>query len=145
MASKVNVKFVSMLAAGLIGAFALVAGATYYLVTNSATDLARMGDKAVAEGKYDDAVIYYSKAVFKEKTNSEYLGKWRDSLRKLSPPEQVRAAWRARVSDAHPDRARSRGLPDDFIAVAESKTAAINAAYDTVTRERRDMALEGAA
>lgn len=90
MASKVNVKFVSMLAAGLIGAFALVAGATYYLVTNSATDLARMGDKAVAEGKYDDAVIYYSKAVFKEKTNSEYLGKWRDSLRKLSPPEQVR-------------------------------------------------------
>ncbi len=90
MASKVNVKFVSMLAAGLIGAFALVAGATYYLVTNSATDLARMGDKAVAAGKFDDAVVYYSKAVFKEKTNSEYLGKWRDSLKKLSPPEQVR-------------------------------------------------------
>ena len=58
---------------------------------------------------------------------------------------EVRAAWRARVSDAHPDRARSRGLPDDFIAIAESKTAAINAAYDTVTRERRDMALEGTA
>ncbi len=92
MASKVNVKFVSLLAAGLIGAFALVAGATYYLVTNSATDLARMGDRAVGEGKYDDAVIYYGKAVFKEKTNTEYLGKWRDALRKLAPAEQVRYA-----------------------------------------------------
>jgi DnaJ like chaperone protein len=58
---------------------------------------------------------------------------------------EVRAAWRARVSDAHPDRARSRGLPDEFIEVAESKTAAINAAFDTITRERRDMPLEGAA
>ncbi len=90
MASKVNVKFVSLLAAGLIGAFALVAGATYYLVTNSATDLARMGDRAAAEGKFDDAVVYYGKAVFKEKTNTEYLGKWRDALRKLAPAEQVR-------------------------------------------------------
>lgn len=62
-----------------------------------------------------------------------------------APDEEVRRAWRARVSDAHPDRARSRGLPSEFIEVAEAKTAAINAAYDTVMRERKDMALEGAA
>ena len=34
---------------------------------------------------------------------------------------------------------------EELIEVAEAKTAAINAAYDTVMRERKDMALEGAA
>ena len=49
------------------------------------------------------------------------------------------------VSDAHPDRARARGLPSEFIEVAEAKAAAINAAFDAIMRERRAMALEGAA
>lgn len=58
--------------------------------------------------------------------------------------DAVRAAWRQRVSDAHPDRARGRGLPSEFIEVAETKTAAINAAFDAIVRERRELALEGA-
>lgn len=57
----------------------------------------------------------------------------------------VRAAWRNLLSEAHPDRARARGLPTEFIEVAEAKAAAINEAFDTVMRERRAMALEGAA
>ena len=57
----------------------------------------------------------------------------------------VRAAWKAQLSEAHPDRARARGLPSEFIEVAEAKAAAINAAYDAVTRERRSLALAGAA
>jgi DnaJ like chaperone protein len=57
----------------------------------------------------------------------------------------VRAAWKTALSDAHPDRARARGLPREFIEVAEAKAAAINSAFDTVMRERRAMALEGAA
>ncbi|HEX2817824.1 MAG TPA: DnaJ family molecular chaperone [Phenylobacterium sp.] len=57
----------------------------------------------------------------------------------------VRAAWRAMLSEAHPDRARGRGLPAEFIEVAEAKAAAINAAFDTAMRERRAMALQGAA
>ncbi len=57
----------------------------------------------------------------------------------------VRAAWKAELSEAHPDRARARGLPTEFIEVAEAKAAAINAAYDTVMRERRALALLGAA
>lgn len=56
----------------------------------------------------------------------------------------VRAAWRDRVSDAHPDRARGRGLPSEFIAVAETKTASINAAFDAIMQERRELALVGA-
>jgi DnaJ like chaperone protein len=58
---------------------------------------------------------------------------------------EVRAAWKAELSDAHPDRARARGLPDEFIEVAEAKAAAINAAFDAVMRERRALALQGAA
>lgn len=59
--------------------------------------------------------------------------------------EAVRAVWRRAVADAHPDRARARGLPSEFIEVAEAKAAAINAAFDTIMRERKAMALEGAA
>jgi DnaJ like chaperone protein len=58
---------------------------------------------------------------------------------------EVRTAWRGQLAEAHPDRARSRGLPAEFIEVAEAKAAAINAAYGEVMRERRRLALEGAA
>jgi DnaJ like chaperone protein len=51
----------------------------------------------------------------------------------------VHSAWRAAMSEAHPDRARARGLPLEFIEVAEAKSAAINAAFSTVMRERREM------
>lgn len=58
---------------------------------------------------------------------------------------EVRAAWRAQLAEAHPDRARSRGLPSEFIEVAEAKAAAINAAYDEIVRERKALSMEGAA
>jgi DnaJ like chaperone protein len=57
----------------------------------------------------------------------------------------VRTAWKAQLSEAHPDRARARGLPSEFIEVAEAKAASINAAFDAVMRERRTLALQGAA
>ena len=57
----------------------------------------------------------------------------------------MRAAWKAALSEAHPDRARARGLPSEFIEVAEAKAAAINAAYNMIVRERRAMAFAGAA
>jgi DnaJ like chaperone protein len=62
-----------------------------------------------------------------------------------APDEAVRAAWRAQLSESHPDRARARGLPAEFIEVAEAKAAAINAAYDQILRERKSLSLEGAA
>lgn len=58
---------------------------------------------------------------------------------------EVRAAWRAQLAEAHPDRARSRGLPSEFVEVAEAKAAAINAAYDEIVRERKALGLQGAA
>jgi DnaJ like chaperone protein len=62
-----------------------------------------------------------------------------------APDADVRAAWRAILSEAHPDRARARGLPPEFVEVAEAKAAAINAAFDGLMRERRSLALKGAA
>jgi DnaJ like chaperone protein len=56
-----------------------------------------------------------------------------------APDETVRAAWRSALSEAHPDRALSRGLPQDYVLVAQAKSAAINNAYDTVMRERRAL------
>ena len=57
----------------------------------------------------------------------------------------VRAAWRQALSAAHPDRARARGLPSEFIEVAEAKAAAITAAHDAIMRERKALTLAGAA
>ena len=62
-----------------------------------------------------------------------------------APDADVRAAWRLQLSESHPDRARARGLPAEFVEVAEAKSAAINAAYDQVVRERRALAFSGAA
>ena len=59
--------------------------------------------------------------------------------------EELRAIWKRALSDAHPDRARARGLPSEFIEVAEAKAAAINTAFDAILRERRQYALAGAA
>ncbi|WP_309092200.1 DnaJ family molecular chaperone [Phenylobacterium sp.] len=59
--------------------------------------------------------------------------------------EEIRAAWKAQLSEAHPDRARARGLPTEFIEVAEAKAAAINAAYGEIVRERKAIRFEGAA
>lgn len=53
---------------------------------------------------------------------------------------EVKSAWRALLSEAHPDRATGRGLPPDFVEVAQVKAASINAAYDAIMRERRAFA-----
>ena len=54
---------------------------------------------------------------------------------------ELHAAWRRAIADAHPDRARARGLPEDFVEIAELKAAAINAAHDAALSERKQMAL----
>jgi DnaJ like chaperone protein len=58
--------------------------------------------------------------------------------------EELRIAWKAMLADAHPDRARARGLPDEFVEVAEAKAAAINSAFDSAMRERRELSLGAA-
>ena len=59
--------------------------------------------------------------------------------------EALRSAWKTALSAAHPDRARARGLPAEFIEVAEAKSAAINAAFSEAMRERRELSAISAA
>lgn len=40
------------------------------------------------------------------------------------------------VREMHPDRMIARGLPPEYVAVADRKLAAINAAYDEIRKER---------
>jgi DnaJ like chaperone protein len=61
-----------------------------------------------------------------------------DVLR-LSPDasnEEIKARYRALVRDNHPDRMMASGVPAAFIELANRKLAAINAAYETIARER---------
>jgi len=58
--------------------------------------------------------------------------------------EEVRQAWRRALSDAHPDRVLARGLPAEFLDLANAKSSAINAAYDAIRSSRKAWAPETA-
>lgn len=48
----------------------------------------------------------------------------------------LKAHYRKLVSENHPDRLMSRGVPKEFIELANKKLAAINEAYDEIVKER---------
>jgi DnaJ like chaperone protein len=56
-----------------------------------------------------------------------------------APDEGVKAAWKAILSESHPDRAASLGLPAEYVEAAHRRSAAVNAAYDQVMRERHGV------
>jgi len=49
---------------------------------------------------------------------------------------QVKSAYRKLILENHPDKLMSQGLPQEFIDLANEKMATINAAYDSVKKER---------
>ncbi len=58
-------------------------------------------------------------------------------LQRRASNDEVKARWKALMRENHPDSLASRGVPPDFIAAASDRVARINAAYDTIKRERR--------
>ncbi|MDR3514383.1 MAG: TerB family tellurite resistance protein [Azospirillaceae bacterium] len=48
----------------------------------------------------------------------------------------IKAAWRTLARSHHPDRLIANGLPAEYIATADRKMAAINAAYNAIKRHR---------
>jgi DnaJ like chaperone protein len=56
-----------------------------------------------------------------------------------SPFEEIRKRYRKLISDNHPDRLVARGLPAEFIAIATTRVAAINAAYEMIERGIRHL------
>ena len=49
---------------------------------------------------------------------------------------QLKRHYRRLVAETHPDRAIARGLPEEAVAIATRRLAAINAAWDAIGRER---------
>lgn len=49
---------------------------------------------------------------------------------------EIKTAHRRHVREYHPDRLIAKGLPAEFIEVANQKLASINAAYDTIRSHR---------
>jgi DnaJ like chaperone protein len=54
-----------------------------------------------------------------------------------TPLEEVRKRYRALVVNNHPDRLIARGVPEEFIALATTRLAAINAAYELIEKSLR--------
>jgi DnaJ like chaperone protein len=50
--------------------------------------------------------------------------------------EEIKAQYRQLVRNNHPDRLMATGVPAEFIELATRKLAAINAAYETIAKER---------
>lgn len=51
--------------------------------------------------------------------------------------DEIRRQYRKLVADNHPDRLIARGVPPEFVAIANSRLAAINSAYEMIERDMR--------
>jgi len=115
---------------------------------------------ALADGAVTDQELAYLEQVAKlfglspmtfQRLRATHLGSQPDDPYVIlnvpadAPDQAVRDAWKQALSEAHPDRVLARGLPAEFVDVAQHKSAAINAAYDTITRERKAWAAQGLA
>jgi DnaJ like chaperone protein len=58
-------------------------------------------------------------------------------IERRASDEAVRKRWMALMRENHPDSLASRGVPAAMIAAASDRVARINAAYDTIKRERK--------
>ena len=52
---------------------------------------------------------------------------------------EVKRAYRKLISENHPDKLASRGLPESMRQVAEERSREINAAYDLIKESRSDV------
>lgn len=53
-----------------------------------------------------------------------------------APLDEVRAAWRRAVREAHPDRAIARGLPQEAVRLAEARVIALNRAWAEIRGDK---------
>jgi DnaJ like chaperone protein len=58
------------------------------------------------------------------------------NVARSAPMSEIKAAWRRLSREHHPDSLIAKGVPEDYVALATKKMAAINAAYDQIRHER---------
>jgi DnaJ like chaperone protein len=49
---------------------------------------------------------------------------------------EIRRRYRQAVAENHPDRLIARGVPEEFLAIANDRMAALNSAYETIEKAR---------
>lgn len=59
-----------------------------------------------------------------------------------APPEEIRRVYRLLVAEHHPDRLIAKGVPEELIDVATARMAAINLAYQALTRPKAQPLLK---
>ncbi len=89
MGSKVNIKFVAILSAVVVGVVGVLAVPAYFVLTKSAEDHVRAGDRALEDGDIKQAITEYGKAVNEERSNVVYVRKWRDAIEQFTPSDQT--------------------------------------------------------
>lgn len=57
-------------------------------------------------------------------------------VKSSAPDAEIRRVWKTLVRENHPDLLIAKGLPPDFVEIANTKLAAINAAYDRIAKQR---------
>lgn len=58
-------------------------------------------------------------------------------LPRETPFDDIKKHYRKLVSDAHPDRLIARGVPEEFLAIANSRMAALNLAFAAIAKEKQ--------
>ncbi|KGF70168.1 molecular chaperone DnaJ [Hoeflea sp. BAL378] len=53
-----------------------------------------------------------------------------------TPFDEVKKRYRALAADSHPDRLRARGVPEEFLTIANDRMAALNDAYAVIEKAR---------
>lgn len=89
MASKVNVKFVAILAAAMVLLLGAVAATWLLVVRKSGEDYIRLGDEAMAQQDYPLADEYYAKAVNHDNSRIDWLHKWFEAATQLTPATET--------------------------------------------------------
>jgi len=85
MASRVNIRFVTILATVLLALFLGMAATAWFVLRKSAEEQIELGDAAMAAQDYEEAQNRYGRAISKEKANVEYYEKFRDAIAAWNP------------------------------------------------------------
>ena len=51
--------------------------------------------------------------------------------------DDIKARYRELVSESHPDRLMARGVPEEFLAIANDRMAALNEAFAAIEKDRK--------
>lgn len=101
-------------------------------------------EKELAFIEHVAAVFEFDEATFKQILVRHMSVQGRDPYVLLgADPEwdfaRLKAHYRKRVADNHPDRLIARGVPPEFIAIATDRLASLNTAWEQIELERKQV------